>query len=150
MQHLLFWGKAGGAQFDEPAWHPLAYHNLDVAAVADVLLCASPRKLNTIARLLAIMPERARQMLVALIALHDVGKFSKAFQAKNADAWPEDVLGVYPDRLAGGRHDAVASQIREILGIKALFGPTFATWNNSDFNERWHAISGHHGRRCVA
>lgn len=134
---------------DEPGWHPLAYHSLDVAAVADVLLCSSPRKLRAIARLLSTTPDRARRILVALIALHDIGKFSKAFQAMNADAWPGDVLGVYPDRLSGGRHDAVASQIRCILGLKNLFGPTFETWNNRDFDDLWHAISGHHGRPCV-
>lgn len=149
MQHLRFWGKAGGARLDEPGWHPLAYHNLDVAAVADVLLGASPRKLRTIARHLGTTPDRARQILVALIALHDIGKFSKAFQAKNADAWPSHCLGAYPGPLAGGRHDAVASQIRGILELKNLFGPTFETWNNSDFDDLWHAISGHHGRPRV-
>lgn len=149
MQHLLYWGKAGGAQLDEPGWHPLAYHNLDVAAVADVLLCASPRKLHAIARLLAITPDQARQILVALIALHDIGKFSKAFQAKNAEAWPGAVLGAYPGVLSGGHHDAFASQIRNILGLKKLFGPTFEPWRNSDFDVLWHAISGHHGRPRV-
>lgn len=149
MRHLQFWGKAGGTQLDEPGWHPLAYHNLDVAAVADVVLCASPRKLHAIARLLATTPDRTRQMLVALIALHDVGKFSRAFQAKNAEAWPSNSLGAYPGSLPGGRHDAFASQIRNILGLKRLFGPAFETWNNSDFDDLWHAVSGHHGRPIV-
>ncbi|HRO48514.1 MAG TPA: CRISPR-associated helicase Cas3' [Hyphomicrobium sp.] len=149
MQYLHFWGKAGGVQLNEPSWHPVAYHNLDVAAVADVLLCASPRKLQTIAKLLATTPDRARRILVALIALHDIGKFSTAFQAKSEDAWPKDVLGTYPGRLSGGRHDALASLIRNRLGLKELFGPTFEAWNSRDFNDLWHAISGHHGRPCV-
>lgn len=32
-----YWGKAKPDSSGGPAWHPLAYHCLDVAAVADVI-----------------------------------------------------------------------------------------------------------------
>lgn len=82
MTYLQFWGKAGGGRTGEPAWHPNAYHSLDVAASAEALLLASPRKLELVARLLGTSPVNARRLIVCLIALHDIGKFASNFQKK--------------------------------------------------------------------
>ncbi len=84
--YMQFWGKAGGERPGEPGWHPLAYHALDVAAVADFLLRRQQRMSQGLARLLGTTPENARCLLVALVALHDVGKFSAAFQSKSEAA----------------------------------------------------------------
>src|SRR5712671_8125926 len=86
--YLAFWRKAGGVRPGAPAWHPLAYHSLDVAAVADVLLRANPRRLAAFAGLLGTTIDSARAFLVALIALHDLGKFAAPFQAKCESAYP--------------------------------------------------------------
>ena len=83
---LNFWGKAGGVIGDERSWHPIAYHSLDVAAVADALLTVNRRKLGVMADLLGTSRYNAHRFLVCLIALHDVGKFSKHFQAKSPEA----------------------------------------------------------------
>lgn len=144
--YLSFWGKAGGSQDGQPSWHPLAYHCLDVAAVANALLEASPRKLSFIARLMETTPDQARTILIALISLHDIGKFAETFQAKCEDGWPGDVLGAYRRARGAGRHDALGSEIRDLLGLKALFGTAFRSWSPADFDSLWHAISGHHGR----
>lgn len=42
--YLSFWGKSGGASSGQPAWHPVAHHSLDVAAVAEALLDLNPRR----------------------------------------------------------------------------------------------------------
>jgi hypothetical protein len=112
----------------EPEWHPLAYHCLDVAAVADHLLARSPRKLAGIARLLGTSPGVARHFLVALIALHDVGKFSADFQGKSEKAWPENVLGAWRDPRGRGRHDDIASAMRDglALGSEQVMAPIVA------------------------
>src|SRR5262245_49250232 len=103
--YLRFWGKASAdLRSGEPPWHPVAYHCLDVAAVADKLLKANPKTRRAMARLLTTSPDNASRLLVALIALHDVGKFSAAFQAKSQVAWPSDILGRWT-ALPGGRHD---------------------------------------------
>ena len=60
IDYLQFWGKAGGVRIGEPAWHPNAYHCLDVAASAEALLIASLRKLDMLARLLGTSPDNAR------------------------------------------------------------------------------------------
>ncbi|MEQ1714037.1 MAG: HD domain-containing protein, partial [Hyphomicrobium sp.] len=60
----MFWGKAGGAgPGDEPDSHPLAYHSLDVATVADALLSSHPRRLLGIAQLLSASQDAARQLI---------------------------------------------------------------------------------------
>jgi CRISPR-associated endonuclease/helicase Cas3 len=144
--YLQFWGKAGGARQGEPAWHPAAYHNLDVAAVADVLLQSNPRKLAQMALLLSTSPDSARRTLVALIALHDIGKFADAFQRKVPEAWPTAVLGeIKPIR--GPRHDQTSFDLREKLNFFTLFGPVFDVgWRPSHVAMLWGAIAGHHGK----
>jgi CRISPR-associated endonuclease/helicase Cas3 len=146
---MAFWGKAApGLPPGAPRSHPLAYHGLDVAAVADCLLRRNPRKLRAIARLLATTPDNARQLLVSLIALHDVGKFSAAFQAKSKDAWPHSILGKHKN-LANIRHDELGSALRDMLGLRTLFLPAFARWSPGDFADLWHAVVGHHGQPRV-
>jgi len=146
--YLRFWGKASPELRDgEPAWHPLAYHCLDVAAVAERLLLCSPRKLAGIARILGTTPEAARQFLVALIALHDVGKFSADFQAKSETAWPESVLGARQTRRGEGRHDKIAwAMPRDQLELRQLLQPAIAEWSPGNLFELWDAVVGHHGQ----
>ena len=91
MTFLAFWGKARphGAVLA----HPVAYHSLDVAACARVLLDAPA-------------------LIVALIALHDVGKFSRPFQAFVPSLYPAD-LGPIPNdhepRHVGFGYGAIVS-----------------------------------------
>jgi len=142
--YLTFWGKAGGVRTGEPAWHPLAYHSLDVAAVADVLLRANPRRLAAFAGLLGTTIDSARAFLVALIALHDLGKFAAPFQAKCESAYPP-VLGQWQSPSAAA-HDEIGSAIRDALELAGQFTPD---WSRTDFDELWHAVVGHHGRPRV-
>ena len=77
----LLWGKAK-PDTDCPA-HPVICHMLDVAAVAarlsaDVLPCALRSRLLS----LHASPETAMRRLLFVVALHDLGKATPAFQAK--------------------------------------------------------------------
>ncbi len=88
----MLWGK-GQPKSGWPA-HPLLCHMVDVAAVASRLLTdVVPPALG--GRLLAIHadPAEARSALLHLIALHDLGKASPAFQGKIA--WAATTL---PDK----------------------------------------------------
>ena len=144
--YLLFWGKAGGELPGEPGWHPAAYHNLDVAAVAGVLLDVNPRRLARMARRLGTSPANARQLIVTLIALHDVGKFAEAFQCKVQERWPQPALGDFKHRI-GPRHDQTSFDLREKLDFFALLGPSFDDgWRPSHVAAIWSAIAGHHGK----
>jgi len=145
---LQFWGKAGGARQGEPAWHPLAYHSLDVAAVADALLKSNPRKLAVMADLLGTDAANAHRFIVCLVALHDVGKFTTHFQAKCEEAWNEGVRHFLGDwhPLHGNRHDLDGYIMREVLAVWDLLQPATQDWSEVHFNRLWAAVTGHHGR----
>lgn len=148
--YLEFWGKARGELPDQPAWHPNAYHCLDVAAVAWVLLEAFPRQLRLLARLLETTPDNLKGLLVAAIALHDIGKFGAAFQLKAPAHWPK-VLGplFQPGYAREGDHARLASSARLVLRLDDAFARWTGHWDGAQFDELWHAIAGHHGQPRV-
>ena len=109
MSILEFWGKAQPADPESgPQWHPLAFHSLDVAATGAVLLERYSALAAHIYGLLALAPEAARGLLPFLLALHDIGKFAKSFQAKAPAHYPACLGGdtadvsTYYDHGAGG------------------------------------------------
>ncbi len=79
------WGKTDRAA-DSGAWHPLICHMLDVGAVAEALLDGhvSAAVVRAFAAQLELTEHDFRRLVVALVALHDLGKATPAFQAK----WP--------------------------------------------------------------
>src|SRR5947207_2744530 len=78
-----------------------AYHCLDVAAVLEILLGLFPQVPETLARAARTSLAEATSLLVFLTALHDVGKFSRGFQAKASQHWPA-ILGPMPEPLPTG------------------------------------------------
>ena len=96
---LSLWGKARQSDPGRPPCHPLVYHGLDVAAVGERLL---ELHAGTTARLAARCgwePNSLRRAVVFLLALHDIGKIARPFQAKRPDLWPA-VLGPIDPRVA--------------------------------------------------
>ena len=86
--YFRYWGKARPQDADGPRWHPLPYHALDVAAVGLALLDADSRLGPRLSELAALPAEAVRRWLFLALALHDLGKFAPAFQAK-ADPVPD-------------------------------------------------------------
>ncbi|HET9798987.1 MAG TPA: CRISPR-associated endonuclease Cas3'', partial [Gemmatimonadaceae bacterium] len=99
-QFLAFWGKARPESDEGPRFHPVAYHLLDVAAVAEELLRRRRLILERLSCLLGLKEEDARTLIVALAGLHDLGKFAPAFQAKAPQHWPLAALGAFPNAQA--------------------------------------------------
>jgi CRISPR-associated endonuclease/helicase Cas3 len=85
---LSFWGKAQPEEGSRESYHPIAFHQLDVAAVANAMLEARPTSRARAAALLGLGEDEAHRLLVALVALHDLGKFTPYFQSKAPDCWP--------------------------------------------------------------
>lgn len=116
-------------------------HALDVAAVALLL----PRNgLNMDGRTLGW-----------LVSLHDIGKFSRTFQAQAPKHWPVNVLGFLdPANLPppGPRHDALALYLlQEAAGdlLDGVLPPRQGNrrgWSGGDRIRVLRAIGGHHGR----
>ena len=81
---FALWGKAQPVPEFDSAAHPLICHMVDVANVAE-LLVDNVLARGTTRRFLqgfGCSPDAARQWLPLLVALHDFGKASPAFQAK--------------------------------------------------------------------
>lgn len=134
-----FWGKARPDESGAARMHPLAAHALDVAAIA--LLLPRPTA--------AALP---RQTLGFLVALHDIGKFSRTFQALAPEHWPTDVLGPAPGRLLPGlRHDALGYHLLHAMkdGLDVVLPPrqpSVRGWPGGDLSLLFQALAGHHGR----
>lgn len=78
------WGKASPSEGGDVPAHPLLCHMVDVALVAEVLLRdVLPRGVqDRLAGALGLDPSAAIPWLSFVIALHDLGKATPAFQAK--------------------------------------------------------------------
>jgi len=84
-----FWGKAQSENPDHgPAWHPLVFHSLDVAAVGEALLKQSRGLARRLLGLLGLQQEEAVRLTCFLLCLHDIGKFARKFQAKSPAYFP--------------------------------------------------------------
>lgn len=86
---LNFWGKTPAQPTESPdQFHPALYHMLDVAFVAESLLTeqATPRLRQTLTQAWKGVPVDAfLSWLPFLVALHDLGKISAAFQGQARD-----------------------------------------------------------------
>ena len=150
-----YWGKADEKYIGEPKWHPLAYHCLDVAAVAMCWWDASAAIRRTFLASFNC-PESQQIQLRAwttfFVALHDIGKFDIRFQLKApealASAWrplTKEDHGLPKMDVNGFDHGWA--------GI-GWVNREYRQWVNSDDLERekweqWNpwlaAVTGHHG-----
>ena len=137
-----YWGKASADE--EAGRHPLVYHCLDVAAVGSVLLERHPTLLRRIAGMLGIDDLTARQWLLWLLAHHDIGKFSAAFQRLRPELFAGAISSRHPYTE---RHDTLGY----LLWKRVLFGEVFPELDPySDIRDGILTLlrtsSGHHGR----
>lgn len=134
-----YWGKADANRAQGPSWHPLIYHVLDVAAVADAILAREPESTRMrLAALLGLCWDAARPWLLLLIACHDLGKCCPGFQCKwkvlaNLDAGPS------PDTSI---NHAFVSQIELSEFLRELDWPDELADLVAD------AVGCHHGERA--
>lgn len=87
LPYYLYWGKAKPEE-DAAQCHLLPYHSLDVAAVGWLLLAPERPLTQRLAEELDISSSELRRFFVFLLGIHDLGKFSRAFQGL---ATPEGV-----------------------------------------------------------
>ena len=143
MDMLRFWGKAQPSDPERgPKWHPLAYHSLDVAAVGEALLTSHGGVGDCISRLLVLPREGSDRLTCFLLALHDIGKFARRFQARAPDIYPA-CLGDDPAQVAA-RYDHGAGGLRlfdvDTDAFKFPKGVRSRIWR-----PLVSAVTGHHG-----
>jgi CRISPR-associated endonuclease/helicase Cas3 len=113
--------------------HSVPHHSLDVAASAAVLLEAFRPPVDV-----------PTAPLITLIALHDLGKFTRPFQAKVPELWPLS-LGPFVQPPPGFHDDAGYALL--CGEVKREIDPLFAEWRGSASRYAlFRAVTGHHGR----
>jgi CRISPR-associated endonuclease/helicase Cas3 len=159
--YLDYWGKARAEDQAAP-FHRLAYHSLDVAAVAAGILEQAPRWLQRIAALSGFTPECLSSNLPYFLALHDLGKFSEPFQDQRPDLVAE-FQGKRERRLCALYHDSLGYLLwrawasrrvdpREALLLSAIHPVVageepLAGDDAADVMQSWMAaVLGHHGK----
>jgi CRISPR-associated endonuclease/helicase Cas3 len=155
LDYYRCWGKSnisGG-------YHLLAYHSLDVAAVAWVLLEKSPGIRCFFEKTYGMSGLHLSQLLCFFIALHDLGKFSRSFQQLNADIAQQNGLST-PALFYDTRHDALGLQLwnaviqNYVLQHNMLGIPAQILADASDLTEFLapilNPIFGHHGKPVYA
>ncbi len=142
--YMQFWGKARPTKDSEHDWHPLACHCLDVAAVALELQQRYKAGLHRISAILDVDSTHLSRLNAFLVALHDIGKFSRSFQAKVPQHWPAGILGelraLPPDHahwkishhLLSG---CLRSDLQDLLQLQPF----------DRINPLLMAVAGHHG-----
>ncbi|NOZ77777.1 MAG: CRISPR-associated helicase Cas3' [Acidobacteria bacterium] len=137
-----YWGKYDPE--GTPGKHLLVYHLLDVAAVGAVLLDRHPTLLGRFAAMTGLGRDPSRKWLLWLLALHDIGKFSAAFQRLRTGLFPEVLSDCY---RYTERHDTLGY----LLWKEQLLGQVFP-WLEpySPFEDGLltllRASAGHHGK----
>ena len=140
-----YWGKARtGGDSRARDYHPLAYHSLDVAAVARCWLRRAPALLPAFSRSANIEPAVMEAWLLFFVALHDLGKWDFRFQLKAPDtALALDPLFAKADRGCAKDYDHGASGYVWLLHQLAAGG---GDGGDVEPLERWaRAVASHHG-----
>lgn len=90
------------------SYHLLPFHSLDVAAVAEALLAENTFFTKDLSGLIGLSESELIKILCFFVALHDLGKFSSAFQMLFAEKTPllyQPEFGVKPYEGKNFRHD---------------------------------------------
>jgi CRISPR-associated endonuclease/helicase Cas3 len=108
------WSRWGKSEQGGQGYHLLAYHMLDVAAVMAVGLSRRPDILEVLARGLRLPSATTRSLVLALTALHDLGKCALAFQAQRGDVAAKLGLaigGIQPYNPTDAHHSSVGQAL---------------------------------------
>lgn len=74
-----YWGKARPENPSGPAYHLLAYHSLDVAAVGRVLLQRDQLMRPRLVSKTGLDESALLSLVTFCLSLHDLGKFAEGF-----------------------------------------------------------------------
>lgn len=144
---LLLWGKARPERDGGPRHHPLLYHLLDVAAAGEALLDASPRLSRRLEEALAVDGAALERSMGFLLALHDIGKLSRLFQAKVPELWPARLFGpMVPDPARGPNvHHTELGLDLLLERCGSSLNPVLDGWRNRQRERLLTPILAHHG-----
>lgn len=150
-EHLIasyfrYWGKASPLAQTGERFHLLPFHSLDVAACGKALLALPPFSLKPLADELGWPRDKVEALFVLFLALHDFGKFARAFQGLAPGLSP-DLVPAESGKRYTKRHDTLGW----ILWREELSGDELGCLLPEDVTEEfWGAwmrcVTGHHGQ----
>lgn len=104
--YFAYWGKASPEREGSARFHLLAFHSLDVAACGQALLKLPQFSLRPLADELEWPLAQVEALSLFFLAMHDLGKFARAFQGLVPDLSPALVPPVANKHYAE-RHDTL-------------------------------------------
>jgi len=146
-----YWGKAKPSSEGDAQSHLLPYHCLDVAAVGVVYLRQFPALSRMFMEALGCDEEEWLSWAAFWLALHDLGKFSEAFQSQKPELFEQwHGRAPSPEKPYVERHDSLGQWIwRQMLYGHAVSDSWFgvSTKQSSAGLDAWmRAVTGHHGQ----
>jgi CRISPR-associated endonuclease/helicase Cas3 len=145
--YYKYWGKARPEGEAGPAYHLLPYHCLDVAAVACCLLSTDKPLVHQLAKQLNVDPLWFQRWLVFCLAIHDLGKFARAFQGLKTDL-SDNLVKANPRMHYEERHDSLGFCIWDVLQNQ-ISEELSQKINQSISTKYWQPwleiVTGHHG-----
>ncbi|NMM36357.1 MAG: CRISPR-associated helicase Cas3' [Glaciimonas sp.] len=148
--YYRYWGKAQPAEDGESAFHLLPFHCLDVAAVGVAYLRQSPVLLTSCCQLLNCTGQEFLSWAAFLLALHDLGKFSEAFQSQRPDLIQTlQNRAPNPGKQYNERHDSIGFWLwdNELVddGVLLKIGIDNSRKTQRGLKCWLQAVTGHHG-----
>jgi len=140
-----YWGKVAQTEENGLSYHLLPYHCLDVAAVGWILLNPEKPLCVRLAGQLEVDQTWLRDFFVFCLSLHDLGKFSRAFQGLKKELSP-DLVKANPRMLYTERHDTLGFWLwRENLSAHFEKLPSNNRAYLSKIEPWLEIVTGHHG-----
>lgn len=140
-----YWGKALPGSGDGAPFHLLPFHSLDVAACGECLLKLPQFGLQRLAQDLGWPLSTVERLFVFFLALHDLGKFARAFQGLAPDLSPE-LVRADPGKRYTKRHDTLG-WLLWIDHLAPEFPDPRLPCPDNEFWAIWMRSSvGHHGK----
>ncbi len=139
-----YWGKARSNKDNPAAHHLLAYHSLDVAAVGRVYLQQHHRLRRYFCEALDCSDQAFLDWAAFCLSLHDLGKFSAAFQSQRADL-VQQLQGHPPhaNKIYSERHDSLGYWLWEDRIGDAM--ADVRDWEEAAVKPWIWSVTGHHG-----
>lgn len=145
---FTYWGKADSRCSEETKWHPLVYHSLDVAAVGMAYFKQSSL-LDVCCDFLSCSKQAFLSWSAFLIALHDLGKFSEAFQSQRSDLIRAlQQREANPTKIYSERHDSLGFWLWEsylVDEVLPVIGIDASRVTQRSLKYWLLAVTGHHG-----
>lgn len=144
-EYFRYWGKAS-PKGEGARYHLLAFHSLDVAACGQELLKLPRFGLERMSAELGWSADLLRRVFAAFLAVHDIGKFARAFQGLAKDLG-KPLVPPLAKFAYTRRHDTLGWLfLYKLLADHELPGLTQADISISFWKEMLRIVTGHHGR----